>query len=169
MVDRQKIIDLLTRHEVSVKNRKLGFDPTAYLDNRGHLSIGIGFNLDAAGAADRCAAAGVDYEAVRNGKAITQEQAQALVDEGITTAQDAATITLAGFMDMPEVAQLVVIDMLFNMGREKFLGFHQTIAAAEAHDWPRMVNEMRDSDWYGEVPTRAKDDIALVLSLVAAV
>lgn len=162
MVDRQKVIDLLTRHE--------GFRAYSYRDTRGKLTIGIGFNLDAPGAAERCAEVGVDYNAVSfAGHGITQAQAVALLDEGITTAQDAAICTLAGFMDMPEVAQLVVIDMLFNMGREKFLGFHQTIAAAEAHDWPRMVNEMRDSDWYGEVPTRAKDDIALVLSLVAAV
>jgi lysozyme len=159
MVDRQKVIDLLKRHE--------GFRAYSYRDTVGRLTIGIGFNLDAPGAAERCEAAGVDFTAVCFvGHGITQAQAQALLDEGITTAQDAAIITLAGFMDMPDNVQLVVIDMLFNLGRQKFQEFHGLIAALEAHDWRRAVNEMRASLWYGQVGSRAMDDIALVLSAV---
>lgn len=159
MVDRQKVIDLLTRHE--------GFRAYSYRDTKGKLTIGIGFNLDAPGAEARCAAAGVDYKAVSfGGHGITLAQAQALLDEGITVAQDQALCAVVGFTDMPEVVQLVVLDMLFNMGRERFLGFHRMIIALEAHDWRQMVNEMRQSDWYGEVRTRATEDIALVLSAV---
>jgi lysozyme len=159
MVDRQKVIDLLTRHE--------GFRAYSYRDTKGKLTIGIGFNLDAPGAAQRCAAAGVDYKAVcYGGGGVTQAQALALLDEGITVAQDQAFCTVVGFTDMPEAVQLVVLDMLFEMGRERFLGFHRMIIALEARDWRGMVNEMRESDWYGEVRTRAMEDIALVLSAV---
>lgn len=159
MVDRQKVIALLKRHE--------GFRAYSYRDTAGKLTIGIGFNLDAQGAEARCAAAGVDYKAVCfGGHGITLAQAEALLDEGITIAQDAAFCTAAGFPDMPEAVQLVVIDMLFNMGREKFLGFHRMIVALEAHDWRQMVNEIRASLWYGQVGSRAMDDIALVLSAV---
>jgi GH24 family phage-related lysozyme (muramidase) len=157
MVDRQKVIDLLTRHE--------GFRAYSYRDTRGNLTIGIGFNMDAPGAAERCAAVGVDYNAVCYAlHGITQAQAVALLDEGITTAQDAAIITVAGFMDMPDVVQLVIIDQIFNMGREKFLQFDREIAAAEAHDWQRMANEMQASLWFGQVGARGRDDVALVLS-----
>jgi GH24 family phage-related lysozyme (muramidase) len=157
MVDRQKVSDLLMGHE--------GFRAYTYRDTRGKLTIGYGFNLDAPGAEERCAAVGVDYAAVSfAGQGITQAQALALLDEGITTAQDAAIITLAGFMDMPDVVQLVIIDMLFNLGREKFQEFPRLIAAAEAHEWQRMVNEMRASLWFGQVGARGRDDVALVLS-----
>jgi GH24 family phage-related lysozyme (muramidase) len=157
MVERQKVIDLLTRHE--------GLRAYTYRDTKGKLTIGYGFNLDAPGAAERCAAAGVDYNAVCfGGHGITQAQAQALLDEGITVATDAALCTVVGFLDMPEVVQLVVIDMLFNMGRNKFQTFHRMILALEARDWRQMVEEMRDSDWCKEVNTRANEDIALVLS-----
>jgi lysozyme len=161
MVDRQKVRDHVGRQE--------GFRPVRYWDTAGKMSIGKGFNLDAPGAADRCARVGLDYEALRNGAAITEEQADLLMDEGITVAQDAALVTVVGFMDLPENVQLVVIDMLFNMGRDKFLKFHKMIDALEAHDWRRMVSEMRASLWYGEVGTRALEDIALVLSAVTAV
>ena len=157
MVDRQKVIELVTKHE--------GFRAYSYRDTKGKLTIGIGFNLDAPGAAERCAAVGVNYGAVCfAGQGITQAQAQALLDEGITAAQDAALCTVVGFPDMPDVVQLVVIDQLFNMGREKFLQFHRMIDALEARDWPRMADEMRDSLWFAEVGTRATEDIALVLS-----
>jgi lysozyme len=162
MVDRQKVIELLTRHE--------GYRAFTYRDTAARLTIGIGFNLDAPGAAERCAAAGVDYDAVCfAGHAVTQAQAQALLDEGITVAQDGAICTLAGFMDMPEAVQLVVIDMIFNLGRQKFLEFHKLIDALEVHDWRRAVDEMRGSLWYAQVGTRAMEDIALVLSAVTAV
>jgi lysozyme len=157
MVERQKVIDLLTRHE--------GFRAYSYRDTKGKLTIGIGFNLDAPGAAERCAAAGVNYNAVCfAGHGITQAQAQALLDEGITQAQDAALCTVVGFLDMPEAVQLVVIDMIFEMGREGFLGFHRMIPALEARDWRQMVKEMRDSDYFKEVKARATENIALVLS-----
>jgi lysozyme len=158
MVDRQKIVALLTRHE--------GFRATCYRDTRGFLTVGIGCNLDAAGAAERCATAGLDYHALRDGQAITLEQAQALLAEGIQSALDVATITVAGFMDLPEMVQLVVIDMIFNLGGGKWGQFHRLIAALEAHDWRQAVNEMRASLWYGEVGTRALEDIALLLSAV---
>ena len=159
MVDRQKVIDLLMRHE--------GFRAYSYRDTRGKLTIGIGFNLDAPGAAERCAAAGVDYEAVcYAGHAVTQAQAQALLDEGITSAQDVATMTVTGLMDMPEPVQLVVIDMIFNLGSGKFGEFRRMIAALEAHDWGQAANEMRASAWFLQVGTRATNDIDLVLSVL---
>jgi lysozyme len=162
MVDRQKVIALLMRHE--------GLRAYSYRDRAGKLSIGYGFNLDAAGAAERCAAAGVDYDAVcYAGHAVTQAQAEALLDEGIQSAQDVATVTVAGFMDMPENVQLALIDMIFNLGSAGFGRFDGLIAAAEAHDWRQMVNEMRASLWYGQVGVRATEDIALVLSALQPV
>jgi lysozyme len=162
MVDRQKVIELLTRHE--------GYRAFTYRDTAARLTIGIGFNLDAPGAAERCAAAGVDYDAVCfAGHAVTQAQALALLDERIQSAQDVATITVAGFMDMPENVQLVIIDMIFDQGSHPFGELHELIAAFEAHDWRQAVSEMRALPWYGEgeMGTRAMEDIALVLSAVA--
>ena len=156
MVDRQKVVALLTKHE--------GFRATCYRDTRGFLTVGIGFNLDAAGAELRCIAAGLDYAALRAGQAITLEQAQALLAEGIQSAQDVATIAVRGFLDMPENVQLAVIDMIFNLGSHGFGQFHQLVAALEAHDWEQGANQMRASLWYGQVGARAKDDMDLVLS-----
>ena len=159
MVDRHRVIDLLTKHE--------GFRATCYRDTVGKLTIGIGFNLDAAGAELRCIAAELDYAALRGGQAITLEQAQALLAEGIQSAQDVATITVPGFPEMPDNVQLVIIDMIFNLGSAGFHRFHVMIAALIDHDWLRAANAMRASLWYGQVGVRATNDIALLLGAAA--
>ena len=156
MVDHQRIVDLLAKHE--------GFRATCYRDTRGFLTVGIGFNLDAPGAADRCAAAGVAYQAVRAGMAITRAQADALLDAGIENALDVATIVVPGFVDLPDVAQLVVVDMIFNLGSLGFGKFRNLITALRARDWAGAAAAMKDSEWYGQVGVRAMDDVQLMLS-----
>lgn len=53
------------------------------------------------------------------------------------------------------VRKAVIIDMLFNLGLTKLLKFKKMLKALRSGDWEKAAYEMQDSDWYGQVRTRA--------------
>ena len=58
--------------------------------------------------------------------------------------------------DLPEEVQLIVANMMFNMGRprlSKFLGMKRGV---DARDWNAAADEMVDSKWYRQVTNRAQ-------------
>ena len=60
------------------------------------------------------------------------------------------------FDDLPEEAQQVIANMMFNMGRPRLSGFKKFNAALEAGDWKTAGVEGRDSRWYRQVTNRAE-------------
>ena len=60
------------------------------------------------------------------------------------------------FDDLPEEAQLIIANMMFNMGRprlSKFIGMKRGI---DDRDWNAAADEMVDSRWYRQVTNRAE-------------
>jgi len=133
-----------------------------YLDSKGHPTVGIGFNLDRFGARSSLRNVGADYEAVREGVIdLTDGQIDALFSSCLSGAIGEARKSVPDLDSLPEVVQLVLVDMTFNMG--SVVKFPRMIAAVERRDWEGMIAEMIDSTWYREdVPTRAKHDIELL-------
>ena len=156
MIDIQKAIALIDKHE--------GFRAHWYHDTRGFVTIGYGTNLDAAGAIGHCKAAGLDWSALRAGQLITEDQARRLMEEAAQHAVHVALVIVVGLDEMPENVQLVVVDMVYNLGSAGFLEFHDMIAALGRRDWKAAAAAMKASAWYGQVQTRADDDIALMLA-----
>jgi GH24 family phage-related lysozyme (muramidase) len=137
----------------------------AYVDSRGIPTIGVGFNLTRPDAKDRIAALGLSYEAVcRGAVSLTDEQIDALLDLDIAAARAGARRCVQGFDTLPPQAQMVIIDMVFNLGVGGFSTFRKMIAAVERRDWTAAAEEMRDSIWYHQVGRRADQDIALIAS-----
>ena len=56
----------------------------------------------------------------------------------------------------PEAAQLVVANMMFNLGLPRFSKFKKMIRAIELGDWQSAADEMIDSKWYQQVTARAR-------------
>ena len=69
--------------------------------------------------------------------------------------QDCVTV-FPNFDTLPETAQLVIANMMFNMGRPRFSGFKKFIAGVNANDWMEAGRQMEDSGWYRQVTNRAK-------------
>mgnify|MGYP000153019157 FL=1 len=59
------------------------------------------------------------------------------------------------FNDLPEEAQRVIANMMFNMGRPRLSKFKGMKAGVDARDWNRAADEMVDSRWYRQVTNRA--------------
>ena len=148
--------DLIQKHE----GRRL----YVYCDTKGLRTIGIGFNLDAPGAPALCARMGIDYAAVCGGVALTPTQMDAVFQYQLTEVLCQAAMIFPTWATLPQNVQAVIADMLFNMGEAKFLGFVRAIAAIKAGQWQYAADEIEDSEWAKEVPTRAKDDAVLLRS-----
>jgi GH24 family phage-related lysozyme (muramidase) len=131
---------------------------------KGHPTVGIGCNLDRPNARMRLADVGANYDAVRMGHAdLTDEQIDEIFRRDLADVFREVSRYIAGFEGLPEIVQLVLIDMSFNMGMGKLLKFERMLAAVGVSDWREMIREMIDSDWYrGATKARAKSDIELL-------
>ena len=59
------------------------------------------------------------------------------------------------FEDLPEEAQQVIANMMFNMGRPRLSKFKGMKRGVDARDWNIAADEMIDSRWYRQVTNRA--------------
>lgn len=56
---------------------------------------------------------------------------------------------------MPEEAQLIIANMMFNLGLPRLSKFKMMKEAVDARDFVEAANQMVDSKWYRQVPNRA--------------
>ena len=57
--------------------------------------------------------------------------------------------------DLPEEAQRVIANMMFNMGRPRLSKFKGMKRGVDARNWNAAADEMVDSRWYNQVTNRA--------------
>ena len=121
-----------------------------YLDHLGLPTFGIGALIkDGDPECGQPVGTPVDEERVRQrfnlDIAVTIEDCKVLYDD---------------FDDLPEEAQLVIANMMFNMGRPRLSKFKGMKAGVDARDWNKAADEMVDSNWFDQVPNRAKRLVA---------
>jgi len=109
---------------------------------KGKLTIGVGWNLTDNGLPD--------------------DLIEQLLDIGIETAQKDCLHLFRNWHLLPQQIQLVLLNMAFNMGRNRLGKFKKMIAAVEDESWPRMAEEMIDSAWYRQVKDRGVELVELV-------
>ena len=60
------------------------------------------------------------------------------------------------FASLPEEAQQVIANMMFNMGRPRLSKFKGMKRGVDTKDWNAAADEMVDSRWYRQVTNRAE-------------
>ena len=60
------------------------------------------------------------------------------------------------FGDLPEEAQRVIANMMFNMGYTRLSKFKNMKLSVDDRNWDIAADEMVDRRWYYQVPNRAK-------------
>ena len=60
------------------------------------------------------------------------------------------------FETLPEEVQLIIANMMFNMGRPRLSKFKGMKRGVDARDWHQAAKEMVDSNWYRQVTNRAQ-------------
>ena len=69
------------------------------------------------------------------------------------------------FGDLPEEAQQIIANMMFNLGIPRLSKFKGMKAGVDARDWERAADEMVDSSWYRQVTNRAARLVVRMRSL----
>ena len=69
------------------------------------------------------------------------------------------------FDDLPEEAQQVIANMMFNMGRPRLSKFKGMKRGVDSRDWNAAADEMVDSAWYRQVTNRADRLVARIRGL----
>jgi GH24 family phage-related lysozyme (muramidase) len=137
-----------------------------YTDSRGHLTIGVGFNLDRPGAADdlQRLLPGVNVRALRRGSTrLTDAQIDRLLEHDAARALAEARRCFDNFDSLPRTAQLILVDMTFNLGSLR--RWPNLRAAVAAHDFSAAADAMHDSRWRTQTGRRARHLIAQMHAL----
>ncbi len=137
--------------------RNEGVHTKAYTDSEGNPTIGVGFNLTRPDASKRLRIVGATRESV-----LTATQIEALLDADLTDVlQDLVTL-FPDFADMPEKAQLVLIDLRFNCGSGGLRTFVNTLRSIKTAQWHDAAERLELSQWATQVGARATRTIALL-------
>lgn len=126
-----------------------------YNDTKHIPTIGVGFNLTRKDASELLSRRGYDIFAVLAGQRIDDETVLSLLDTTILEAVDATELLVPKLHSLPERAQQVLVDMMFNMGPGTLKQFKTMLRAVDRGDYEAAADAMLDSLWAKQVGARA--------------
>tara|TARA_B100000989_G_scaffold141797_1_gene105571 strand:- start:432 stop:881 length:450 start_codon:yes stop_codon:yes gene_type:complete len=89
------------------------------------------------------------------GTPVSEERVIAAFDEDVQDVLADCERLYNDFNVLPEECQMIIANMMFNMGRPRLSKFKGMKAGVDAQDWNKAADEMIDSNWYKQVPNRA--------------
>ena len=90
------------------------------------------------------------------GTKVSLERVRVLLrDDLLRTASDCGKL-YNDFSTLPEEAQLIIANMMFNMGLPRLSKFKKMKEAVDERRWNEAAAQMKDSKWYSQVPNRAE-------------
>lgn len=90
------------------------------------------------------------------GTPVSEERVQAAFENDLEWVQENCSALYEDFNDLPEEVQLIIANMMFNLGFPRLSKFKGMKAGVDARDWQKAADEMVDSRWYKQVPNRAE-------------
>ena len=89
------------------------------------------------------------------GTPVSKDRVIEAFNKDVESVLNDCTILYGNFSKLPEEAQLIIANMMFNLGRPRLSKFKGMKAGVDAGDWKKAADEMVDSAWYRQVPNRA--------------
>jgi lysozyme len=124
-----KLIEQLKRHE--------GVRTHAYKCSADYITVGVGRNIDQDG-----------------GLGLSDDEIDYLLANDIKRCKQ-ELVALSWFVDLDEVRQDALINLCFNLGLTRLLGFRNAMAAMAEGDYEKAADEFLDSRWATQVGQRA--------------
>ena len=90
------------------------------------------------------------------GTPVTEDRVIEAFNEDVETVLSDCAILYDDFNDLPEEAQLIIANMMFNLGRPRLSKFKGMKSGVDSRDWNKAADEMVDSAWYRQVTNRAE-------------
>ena len=100
-----------------------------------------------------------------DGKEISEDRVNEVFATDVAKFVSESKILFPDLDELPDVAQQVIVNMAFNMGRPRLSKFKNFIAGVNDRDWVRAAEEMMDSRWATQVGDRAIRLRNLILTL----
>ena len=126
-----------------------------YRCTAGALTVGVGRNLDAVGLSrDELYALGRSLADVRR-TGVSHDEAMLLLDNDITRCEAALDRLLPWWRGLSDARQRVLMNMCFNLGESRLLGFRNTLPAIRDGKYLTATAGMRKSLWARQVKGRA--------------
>ena len=100
-----------------------------------------------------------------DGTEISEDRVNEIFESDVAKFVSEAKILFPDLDELPDVAQQVIVNMAFNMGRPRLSKFKNFIAGVNDRDWVRAAEEMMDSRWADQVGARATRLRNLILTL----
>jgi lysozyme len=89
------------------------------------------------------------------GTAVSEDRVNECFDKDVEIVINDCRQLYEDFDDLPSEAQLIIANMMFNMGRPRLSKFKGMKRGVDARDWNAAADEMVDSRWYRQVTNRA--------------
>ena len=90
------------------------------------------------------------------GTAVSADRVESVFSDDVEKVCADCVILFPDFDDLPEEAQRVIANMMFNMGLTRMYKFKGMKAGVDSKDWNKAADEMIDSRWYRQVTNRAE-------------
>jgi len=132
----EKVKELLIKHE--------GLRLKPYRCPAGKLTIGVGRNIEDNG--------------------ISKDEALYLLKNDVNRCIKELKEIFEDFDNLPENVKIALIDMIFNLGKPRFLKFKKMIEAIKDKDFERAAAEAKNSKWCKQVGGRCEDVVELLNS-----
>tara|TARA_B100000029_G_scaffold218280_1_gene216121 strand:+ start:2403 stop:2846 length:444 start_codon:yes stop_codon:yes gene_type:complete len=137
-MDVEKLREELERDEGCVYN--------IYLDHLGYRTFGIGHLVRES-----------DPEnGLQVGAMVSEDRVREAFNSDIETVLSDCNKLYEDFDDLPEEAQRVIANMMFNLGYPRLSKFVGMKAGVDAKNWNEAADQMVDSRWYSQVGMRAQ-------------
>jgi len=113
-----------------------------YLCPAGKLTIGVGRNIEDNG--------------------ISEDEAIYILKNDIKRCESELREIFDNFDLFDENKKTALIDIIFQLGKPRFLKFKKMIRAIKKGDWQESVRELKDSRLCREMPSRCEDNVRLM-------
>ena len=90
------------------------------------------------------------------GTPVSEDRVIEAFNEDVETVLSDCAILYDDFDELPEEAQLIIANMMFNLGRPRLSKFKGMKSGVDSRDWNKAADEMVDSAWYKQVTNRAE-------------
>ena len=122
-----------------------GLKLKAYKDTKGIITIGYGRNLES--------------------KGISLTEAEIMLNRDVNDAVSDLIEIFPNFYSFPENLRVVLVSMMFNLGKDGFLSFKKFINAVRKGDKKAMVYELLNSKRAKELPDRVNEERHLLMTI----
>ena len=145
MIDMDKLLESVKRHE--------GYRNKVYLDTLGKRTVGVGH---------LCV-----EDFWEDDKEYEEKFLMTILEHDLQTAIKGAKDLMAenGCMDIDEIAEEIIIEMIFQLGKTGVSKFKNMWKALSGLDYSTAASEMLDSRWAKQTPNRAQAMSAQMASL----